>query len=182
MDFVIIYRKLIFEIILVVLVIIGCLFIYSPNEVYDLRDKTEFYSDFGYNVYLLERLGQGECSICSEDEIKMIMSVAINRVKCGRFPNNLHDVLYQDNQFHGMKRVDRDKFGNEIISDKVKKCAKEIMISGSILEPDILGFVYPASINTDKGAKWYNKIKNLIRYKMTYHHFYSGKSCVSTNK
>ncbi len=150
-------------------------FLTSCADYYDLKDRGAFISDRDYNIYLLERLGQGECSICDTIEIKMVMSVAVNRVNNHRFPNNLHDVLYADNQFHGMYRSDRDASGNVIISDKVKYCAKFIVDSGSILPANITGFLYPQNIKTSRGLTWYNKIKDSVEYKMQYHHFYKGR-------
>lgn len=137
-----------------------------------IKDDSLFDSAYDYDKYLLNRLGQGECSVCDPKEIKMVMSVALNRVASKRFPDNLHDVLYQDNQFHGMYRADLDKNGNEIISKKVELCSEEILSNGSILPPNILGFVYPTKIISLKGNKWYNKIKDSVVYKMQYHHFY----------
>ncbi len=137
-----------------------------------IKDDSLFDSSYEYDKYLLNRLGQGECSVCDPKEIKMVMSVALNRVANKRFPNNLHDVLYQDNQFHGMYRADLDKNGNEIISDKVNLCSEEILANGSTLPSNILGFIYPSKIISVKGTKWYGKIKDSVVYKMKYHHFY----------
>ena len=116
-----------------------------------------------YNIALLEQLGQGECSICSEEEIMNIMSVAINRVKDSRFPNNLKDVLYEDNQFHGMFRI-------ETISKKVSNCAKIISVKGSVIDSDILYFMIPKKAQ----KHWYNKLKDHVRIKSEYHHFYAS--------
>ena len=157
-------------------IIILCTLLRVPDND-SLLDRSSFLTPRDYDLYLLERLGQGECSICTEDEIKMVMSVAINRVNCSRFPDNLHDVLYQDNQFHGMYRVDRDTFGNEIISKKVTRCAEYIIDNGPVIEPNILGFLYPSGIKSSIGKIWYRKVLDSVKYEMQYHHFYSGRPC-----
>jgi hypothetical protein len=101
------------------------------------------------------------------------MSVAMNRVYDNRFPNTLHKVLYADNQFHGMYRIDTDKDGKMIISDKVKWCAEYIMDNGPLLEPDVLGFLRISTIKTVRGRIWYNKIKDRIIFHDKYHSFYT---------
>lgn len=140
----------------------------------DFMESMNTYEEVrSYNQRLLEILGQGECSICDTTEILKVMSVAINRTYDKRFPNSLEKVLYADNQFHGMFRVDKDKHGNLIISDKVKWCAKYIMENDPVLPPDVLGFLRIETIKTVRGRIWYNKIKDRIIFHDKYHSFYT---------
>lgn len=126
-----------------------------------------------YNQSLLEILGQGECSVCDTMEILKVMSVAINRTYDTRFPNSLHEVLYADNQFHGMYRFDYDNHGRMYISDKVKWCAAYLMENDSVLPSNVLGFLRVDTIKTKRGKRWYEKIKDRITEHEEYHSFYT---------
>jgi len=117
------------------------------------------------DLNLLLILGQGECSICNEEELINIMSVAMNRVRSKQFPNTLYEVVYQKNQFHGMYREH-----NESINMKVCKAAEYVLKNGSVLDTNILGFLEESKI---KNEKWYNQIKDSILFKNQYHSFYT---------
>jgi hypothetical protein len=165
--------------ILYILFVLGIPFLFSLNgcsnkiRSFDSKPFNLYDESQEYNQHLLEILGQGECSVCDTSEILKVMSVAINRVNDKRFPNSLSEVVYADNQFHGMYRLDQDKDGNIMISDKVKWCAQYIMDNGSILSPDILGFLRINTIKTIRGKIWYNKIKDRIIFHDKYHSFYT---------
>lgn len=55
------------------------------------------YSETDYQV--LQRIVQAEAGICDDKGKILVANVIINRVKSGRFPNNITDVVYQRNQF-----------------------------------------------------------------------------------
>lgn len=55
------------------------------------------YTDSDYKV--LQRIVEAEAGICDEKGKILVANVIINRVKSGRFPNNITDVVYQRNQF-----------------------------------------------------------------------------------
>lgn len=55
------------------------------------------YSENDYQV--LQRIVQAEAGICDAKGKILVANVIINRVKSGRFPNNITDVVYQRNQF-----------------------------------------------------------------------------------
>ena len=165
--------------ILTILLVLGITVLFSFNGCSDkiyyngskpFSSYSELYDD---DQYLLEILGQGECSVCDTSEILKVMSVAINRVYDERFPNSLNEVLYAYNQFDGMYRFDYDIYGEIYISDEVKWCAQYIMDNGSVLKPDILGFLRIKSLRSTVGKKWYKKIKNRIIFHDKYHSFYT---------
>ena len=55
------------------------------------------YTDKDYKV--LQRIVEAEAGVCDEKGKILVANVIINRVKSGRFPNNITDVVYQRNQF-----------------------------------------------------------------------------------
>lgn len=55
------------------------------------------YTDHDYEV--LQRIVQAEAGICDAKGKILVANVIINRVKSGRFPNNITDVVYQKHQF-----------------------------------------------------------------------------------
>lgn len=50
-------------------------------------------------VELLSRLGNGEASICSDEEMQAVLQVALNRVKDSRFEDSLIGVIFEKNQY-----------------------------------------------------------------------------------
>ena len=52
---------------------------------------------------ILSKLITSECSICSEEEALLVASVVLNRVESKKFPNTLKEVIFQKNQFYGVK-------------------------------------------------------------------------------
>lgn len=55
------------------------------------------YTDEDYEVLL--RIVQAEAGICDDKGKILVANVIINRVKSGRFPGNITDVVYQKSQF-----------------------------------------------------------------------------------
>ena len=55
------------------------------------------YSEEDYQV--LQRIVQAEAGVCDTKGKILVANVIINRVKSGKFPNNITDVVYQRGQF-----------------------------------------------------------------------------------
>lgn len=55
------------------------------------------YSKQDYQVFL--RIVQAEAGICDDRGKIMVANVILNRVRSGKFPNNITDVVYQQSQF-----------------------------------------------------------------------------------
>ena len=58
-------------------------------------------NEFSYDdAQLLMGIAEAEAGNQGSDGMWLIMSVVLNRVNSSEFPNNIHDVIYQQSQFY----------------------------------------------------------------------------------
>ena len=88
---------------------------------------------------LLLKVAEAEAGNQGSDGMWLIMSTVINRVNSGDFPDNIHDVIYQKNQFYtvtngaidraeitpeaheALARIEKGDIAKEIIAFENKK-------------------------------------------------------------
>lgn len=70
------------------------------------------YSD---DVYLLAQLMYNEAANQGHDGLLAVAEVVMNRVESDLFPNNVHDVVYQKNQFSNSKAIKNRKPTDEML-------------------------------------------------------------------
>jgi len=69
--------------------------------------------------------------------MRLVVDVILNRVKSPKFPNNIHDVIFQPGQFSTARKIDEN--ADTLISENVKK-AVSLEISGKKVDEDSLYF------------------------------------------
>lgn len=110
------------------------------------------------DVYLLASLINSECAECSEKEMALVGSVVLNRMRHDAFPDKMIDVIYDDNQFHG---ICNRQFK---ITNKSLAVAVELLMNGPV-DTNIIYFYLRDSPN----MKWRKNIKTII--KSQHHNF-----------
>lgn len=83
------------------------------------------------NVAYLEAGNQGLLGM------RLVVDVILNRVESAKFPNNIHDVIFQPGQFSTARKIDEN--ANTLISENVRK-AVSLEISGKRVDVDSLYF------------------------------------------
>ena len=88
------------------------------------------------DLYLLSHLICGEVEGCDRKMKTYVGSVALNRVADSRFPDNLHDVIYQNNPLQYSCTVDGN-FEKEPGEETIE-VAKYLLTNGSQLPPNVI--------------------------------------------
>ena len=88
------------------------------------------------DLYLLSHLICGEVEGCDRQMKTYVGSVVLNRVADSRFPDNLHDVIYQNNPLQYSCTVDGN-FEKEPGEETID-VAKFLLKNGSQLPPDVI--------------------------------------------
>ena len=88
------------------------------------------------DLYLLSHLICGEVEGCDRKMKTYVGSVVLNRVADSRFPDNLYDVIYQNNPLQYTCTVD----GNieKTPSEETIEVAKYLLENGSQLPPNVI--------------------------------------------
>lgn len=82
----------------------------------------------GDEVLLAARVAYFESHKSSEAGLRAVVCVILNRVESSRWPNNVHDVVYQDGQF---TVVDGRNFLSTTIPDNVIAYANDVLNNGN---------------------------------------------------
>lgn len=106
-------------------------------------EETEYQKD----LYLLSHLINAEAGSdwCSDDLMRYVGSVALNRVQHNAFPNTLEEVIYQPGQYSCLWDGNFDKEP----CDRAIRIAKELLDNGSVLPVDV---VYQAEFPQGSGV------------------------------
>lgn len=88
-------------------------------------------------INLLESVAHLEAGNQGLLGMRLVVDVILNRVKSPKFPNNIHDVIFQPGQFSTARKIDEN--ANTLISENVKK-AVSLEISGKRVDEDSLYF------------------------------------------
>lgn len=103
--------------------------------------KKSYYDYTEKELDLLARLIYSESGGESYETKLKVGSVVMNRVESDKFPNTIHDVIYQEKQFsvttyklNGVVMIDRPANEESI------KAAREILENGSVLPADVQVF------------------------------------------
>ena len=88
------------------------------------------------DLYLMSHLICGEVEGCDRKMKTYVGSVALNRVADSRFPDNLHDVIYQNNPLQYSCTVDGN-FEKEPGEETIE-VAKYLLTNGSQLPPNVI--------------------------------------------
>lgn len=86
------------------------LVVYEPYEPDTQEEETEievnYYPEFTYSKdwsvedsYLLAKIAMAEAEGCNNQTKTLIILCVLNRVKSDEFPDTIHDVIFQTNQF-----------------------------------------------------------------------------------
>lgn len=86
------------------------LVVYEPYEPNTQEEETEievnYYPEFTYSKdwsvedsYLLAKIAMAEAEGCNTQTKTLIILCVLNRVKSDEFPDTIHDVIFQTNQF-----------------------------------------------------------------------------------
>ena len=110
-----------------------------PQIVYGAEVDMETESELLYSeedVYLLSHLICGEVEGCDRKVKTYVCSVVLNRVADPRFPDNLYEVIYQNNPLQYRCTVD----GNfeKTPGEETIEVAKYLLENGSQLPPDVI--------------------------------------------
>ena len=95
-------------------------------------EETEYQKD----LYLLSHLINAEAGSdwCSDDLMRYVGSVALNRVEHNAFPNSLEEVIYQPGQYACLW----DGNFTKEPSERAVRIAKELLEGGSVLPVDVV--------------------------------------------
>lgn len=95
-------------------------------------EETEYQKE----LYLLSHLINAEAGSdwCSDDLMRYVGSVALNRVQHEAFPDTLEEVIYQPGQYACLWD---GNFGKEP-SERAIRIAKELLEGGSVLPVDVV--------------------------------------------
>lgn len=108
------------------------------------------YSEQDYQVLL--RIVQAEAGICDTKGKILVANVIINRVKDGRFPNNITDVVYQKSQF---SPVSNGKIDTVTVTSQTVECV-ERALTGEDYSQGALYFMYRGASKTH-AVKWFDR-------------------------
>ena len=97
--------------ILLLLFLFGLTFRAESAEVIDLE------KEFQQGRYLKDRMALAAVMVCEADNqgragMLAVASVVMNRVKSDKYPNSIHDVVYQPKQFTCIERGKHDKYNH----------------------------------------------------------------------
>lgn len=104
----------------------------AENEKQKGIEKLEYEKD----LYLLSHLINAEAGSdwCSDDLMRYVGSVALNRVEHNAFPNSLEEVIYQPGQYACLW----DGNFTKEPSERAVRIAKELLEGGSVLPVDVV--------------------------------------------
>lgn len=104
----------------------------AMNEKQKGIEKLEYEKD----LYLLSHLINAEAGSdwCSDDLMRYVGSVALNRVQHEAFPDSLEEVIYQSGQYACIWDGNFDKEPCE----RAVRIAKELLDGGSVLPVDVV--------------------------------------------
>lgn len=71
----------------------------------------------------------------SDKLLYCVGSVVLNRVNSNKYPNTIHDVIYQKGQYAPARKG----FMSRKPTDRCYEIAKELLINGSVIPSDVLG-------------------------------------------
>jgi spore germination cell wall hydrolase CwlJ-like protein len=120
-----------------------CLISNYGNTVYASEQLAEYEQEKGEaklqyekDLYLLSHLINAEAGSnwCSDDLMRYVGSVALNRVEHVAFPNTLEEVIYQPGQYACLWDGNFDKEPCE----RAVRIAKELLDGGSVLPVDVV--------------------------------------------
>ena len=116
------------------------------------------------DVYLLASLISSESYCTDIEDMYRVGSVVLNRVQAREFPNALHKVIYQTNQFDG---VGRFNFKPDHCEDAIK-VARELLSGGPKKEMrGILYYFNPQVSGTE--SEWCKRMVDNVVIKGKYH-------------
>lgn len=100
------------------------------------QEKGEAKLQYEKDLYLLSHLINAEAGSnwCSDDLMRYVGSVALNRVDHAAFPNTLEEVVYQPGQYSCLWDGNFDKEP----CDRAIRIAKELLDNGSVLPSDVV--------------------------------------------
>lgn len=100
------------------------------------QEKGEAKIQYEKDLYLLSHLINAEAGSnwCSDDLMRYVGSVALNRVEHFAFPNTLEEVIYQPGQYSCLWDGNFEKEP----SDRAVRIAKELLDNGSVLPSDVV--------------------------------------------
>lgn len=120
-----------------------CLISSNGNTVYASEQLAEYEQEKGEtklqyekDLYLLSHLINAEAgsSWCSDDLMRYVGSVALNRVNHAAFPNTLEEVIYQPGQY---ACTWDGNFYKEPV-ERAWRIAKELLDNGSVLPENVV--------------------------------------------
>lgn len=120
-----------------------CLISSNGNTVYASEQLAEYEQEKGEtklqyekDLYLLSHLITAEAGSdwCSDDLMRYVGSVALNRVEHNAFPNSLEEVIYQPGQYACLW----DGNFTKEPSERAVMIAKELLEGGSVLPVDVV--------------------------------------------
>ena len=125
------------------LVLSICLISSNGNTVYASEQLAEYEREKGVekleyekDLYLLSHLINAEAGSnwCSDDLMRYVGSVALNRVDHAAFPNTLEEVIYQPGQYACLWDGNFDK----VPCERAVRIAKELLDNGSVLPANVV--------------------------------------------
>lgn len=120
-----------------------CLISSNGNTVYASEQLAEYEQEKGEaklqyekDLYLLSHLINAEAGSnwCSDDLMRYVGSVALNRVNHAAFPNTLEEVIYQKGQYACIWDGNFEKEPCE----RAVRIAKELLDNGSVLPANVV--------------------------------------------
>lgn len=105
---------------------------YEKQKGVEKLEETEYQKD----LYLLSHLINAEAGSdwCSDDLMRYVGSVALNRVQHEAFPDSLEEVIYQSGQYACIWDGNFEKEPSE----RAVRIAKELLEGGSVLPVDVV--------------------------------------------
>ncbi len=129
----------------------------TENEYYSEVSEYVYNGEWSYeydesDVEILAGVMYAENYISGRYEMMLTGSVVLNRVLDKRFPNNIHDVVYQiDSGYEQYAPRTKRLIGSGEVPEECYELARILLKHGSILPHDV---VYQAHFKQGKGVFW----------------------------
>lgn len=122
------------------------------------------YTDADYQVLL--RIVQAEAGICDTKGKILVANVILNRVRSGKFPNNITDVVYESSQF---SPVSNGSINRVKISQQTIDCVDRAL-TGEDYSNGALFFMYRGG-SLSRSVSWFDR-KLTFLFKHENHEFF----------
>lgn len=133
-------KKIVLYLVLSICLISNGNTVYASEQLAEYeQEKGEAKLQYEKDLYILSHLINAEAGSdwCSDDLMRYVGSVALNRVEHSEYPNTLYEVIYQTEPTLQYACTVDGNFDKEPC-DRAIRIAKELLDNGSVLPDDVV--------------------------------------------